>query len=348
MLGFTAPILCRHQYEPPFPGFELLASYYRYRYSSTCRGLWTLDMTSFVDAFLHGVGQVIFLHSTTCGALILAALCYGDLWLAVLATVGTLSATVSARAFNTDTKAIQAGLFGYNGCLVGCAFSVFLGLRPWSITSFLATILCAGVTAPCVSVLKPICGSMPQWTLAFNFLTLAVLYLARMPQDTASISTDASTFSALNWGCALLTGISQIFVVNDALAGAIILGTICYYSPMCAVHTLFGSCIGIGMALACGAPTDDIVMGLWGFNPALTSLAISVFFVPGLPSYTLAAVGSVATAALFGVLKSAMGSTPTLTVPFCIIVSGCYMLHTRVPRLVLAASPHSPEKNALQ
>ena len=303
---------------------------------------------SFVDACLNGVGQVIFLQSATCGTLILAALLYGDLWLGILATIGTLSSTISAGAFNVDTKVIQSGLLGYNGCLVGCAFSVFLGLQPWSPTAFAVTIAFAAVTVPLGFTLAPICGSVPQWTLAFNFLTLTVLYVAKLPVDASAIPTDTGTLSTLEWSCAPLIGISQIFVVNNALTGVIILCAICYYSPKCALHTIFGSCIGIGMAIACSAPTNDIAIGLWGFNPALTSLAISVFFVPGLPSYTLAAIGSAGTAVLFGVLKSAMGSTPTLTLPFCIVASVCYMLPRVVPSLVLAARPHSPEKNKAQ
>ena len=85
----------------------------------------------------------------------------------------------------------------------------------------------------------------------------------------------------MEWMCAPLVGVSQIFVVNDALSGAAILAAIALYSPQCAAHTLMGSAVGMGTALACGAPAAEIGMGLWGFNSALTALAVSVFFVPG-------------------------------------------------------------------
>ena len=90
-------------------------------------------------------------------------------------------------------------------------------------------------------------------------------------------------------------------------------------------------------------------MGLWGFNPALTALAISVFFVPAAPSYALATGGAAATAVLFGGAKVAMGGAfgvPALTLPFCAVAAGCHLLsHSNIPGLLLAASPHSPEKN---
>ena len=40
----------------------------------------------------------------------------------------------AARVLGLDRGAISAGLMGYNGCLVGCAFSVFLGQPVYAAT----------------------------------------------------------------------------------------------------------------------------------------------------------------------------------------------------------------------
>ena len=61
------------------------------------------------------------------GAVTLAALLYGDPWLGTLAALGAVTSTATAHVCKLDTGATSAGLMGYNGCLVGCAFSVFLG-----------------------------------------------------------------------------------------------------------------------------------------------------------------------------------------------------------------------------
>lgn len=83
---------------------------------------------------------------------------------------------------------------------------------------------------------------------------------------------------------------------------------------------------------------------------ALTSLAVSVFFVPGTASYALAGGSAAATAVLFGGAKVAMGGAfgvPALTLPFCAIAASNHLLsQNNIPGLVLAAAPHSPEKNA--
>ena len=299
-------------------------------------------------SFKHPMSQVIFLNSPASGGITLAALAYGDPWLGALSAVGTVAAAASAHACRLDSGAISAGLMGYNGCLVGCAFSVFLDLPAWSSTAALATVAGAALTAPLAAALKPACGNVPQFTLAFNFATLSALFAVR-PLAGAAAADPAATLSAMEWMCAPLVGVSQIFVVNDALSGAAILAAIALYSPQCAAHTLMGSAVGMGTALACGAPAAEIGMGLWGFNSALTALAVSVFFVPGIPSYALATGGAAASAYVFGGGKVAMGTAlgvPALTLPFCAVAAGCHLLsHAQIPGLELAIAPHSPEKN---
>ena len=178
-----------------------------------------------VEENLTGVGQVIFLGSPACGAMVLGALGYADPWLGSLAALGTVSATLSARICGLDGGAISAGLMGYNGCLVGCAFSVFLGMPAWSPAAALATVAGAAASAPVAAALKPACGSVPQFTLAFNITTLSVL-MALRPLAGAAPADPASTLTALEWALSPLVGISQIFVVNDAISGAMILGAI--------------------------------------------------------------------------------------------------------------------------
>ena len=302
------------------------------------------------DEVLRGVGQVIFLNSPAAGTAVLAALTYGDPWLGTMAALGTISATASAHAWKADSDAISAGLMGYNGCLVGCAFSVFLGNPTGSLTTALATVAGAAATAPLASMLKPLCGSVPQFTLAFNFTTLTALF-AVQPLKGAAAADPATTISAMEWLCSPLVGVSQIFVVNDALSGAAILGAIGMYSPMCAAHTLLGSCVGVATGLVCGAPATEIGAGLWGFNPALTSLAVSVFFVPSMQSYALATGSAAATALLFGGAKAVMGGVfgvPALTLPFCAVAAANHLLvqNYSIAGLALAAAPHSPERNA--
>ena len=96
-----------------------------------------------------------------------------------------------------------------------------------------------------------------------------------------------------------------------------------------------------------GAPPDALCAGLWSFNPALTSLAVSVFFVHSPATMALSVGGATATTVLAAGLGPVFGAfgSPALTMPFCLGVSACYMLKDSVPALAPAANPHSPEHN---
>ena len=51
----------------------------------------------------------------------------------------------------------------------------------------------------------------------------------------------------------------------------------------------------------------------------------------------LAGAGAAATAVVFGGLKTALGAcaVPALTLPFCAVATGCYLLADHVPGLKL-------------
>jgi len=244
-----------------------------------------------------------------------------------------------------DKQLINNGLAGYNGTLVGCAFSVFLTTPV--LPAVLATVAGGAASALLVIPLKNAMGSVPQWTLSFNLVTLSVLgYMRPLAEPSADaavrLASDLTLPEAL---CAPLVGISQIFVLNDPIAGGLILAGIAHYSHGCALHTAAGSTVGMATALAMGADANEIASGIWGYNPALSSLAVSVFFVQSSQSEWLSAGSAGASAVLFGGIKTAMG-TP-LTLPFCVVASGCHLMRVGVPGLTLAPDPHSPEKNKL-
>jgi len=238
---------------------------------------------------------------------------------------------------------------GYNGTLVGCAFSVFLGAT--APTALAATVVGAAASAPLTAAIGKAMSPVPGWTLAFNATALAALVFVK-PLAGASASGAAplavSAMSAADFISSLLTGVSQIFVVNNPIAGALMLAGIAAYSPSAAAATLLGSLMGVLVAVVVGADMNEVKDGLWGFNPALTGLAVSVFFVPSGMTLLLVCGGAAATAVLTMGMKDVAASTlqvPSLTLPFCAAATGCFLLGGRVPGLLRASAPHSPEVN---
>lgn len=305
----------------------------------------------FILEVLRGLGQVVFCNSTLTGTLVVAGLFFADPKLAGLALTGCASATATARLVGADAGATTAGLMGYNGALAGCAFSVFLLGIPLEWKA-LATVV-GGIVSTLITVmLGRLIAPAPQFTWAFNITVLAALAYYRPFQGEAGATTPRLRLNMLevyDWVCGCLKGVSQIFVSNNEVTGLLILLGIFTYSPFAAAATLSGSAIGAVTAYVVGADAEEVEEGIWGFNPALTALAVSVFFVPlGLP-YAVLAVGGAAAAAVsfIGFKATVFGAiqAPCLTLPFCAVASCCYLLGGRVPGLVRARVPHSPEAN---
>lgn len=312
-----------------------------------------------VNASCRGVGQVLFLNSPASGMILLGGLAVGDPYLAVLATTGAATATTTAHVSGLDKTALADGLWGYNGCLVGCAAAVFVNPLPavgWTAAASagLATTVVGSAATPFVAAaLKPALGSVPQFTLAFNMVTLSMLLRSRplLPsaEDTPTeVATNATSSIADVLLHAPWQGISQIFVVESTLTGTAILGGIAYYSRGLAAHTILGSSVGAATGAMLGADMSSLTIGLWGFNSALTSLGVGVFFVHSPHAMMLSAGGAAATASVFGAMSTVFGTygSPCLTLPFCLTMSGCYLLGSAIPGLRLAQSPHSPEQNS--
>jgi len=257
------------------------------------------------------------------------------------------------------------GLLSYNGCLVGCASAVFF---PSLVTATAVTLAGASAATFATVCFGRIIPQMPQWTYGFNAVMLATLLATnkaslRVPhlpetdatQVTATTSIDVvteattiTTISALELMTTIpLKGLSQVFLVDSSIAGLGVMGAIAMYSPQLAGHAVMGSAIGT----ACGyflldGTADALASGLWGYNSALTSMAVAFCTVPTRSSLALSAGGAVATAVCYAAIQNAI-LAPCLTLPFCLTMSACYQLAAAgsITGLKLAISPHSPEKN---
>jgi urea transporter len=305
-----------------------------------------------IDATTRSIGQVIFLNSTKSGTAILASLAIGDPTLAVYAGLGAYTATVTAQAIGLNQQSCRDGLFGYNGALIGCATSVFgPSFVPFGVAY---TMMGASATSVlCASLNRAL--SQPQWTWSFNVVALTSI-LRTKPLETVTelTASDAAATSLsvsvgiMDFVASPLVGVSQIFVVGSAVTGLGIIGSISMYSPKLAVHALGGSTLGCLVGLLFGADSSDVIIGLWGYNSALASMAVGTFFVHSREAIALSAGSAAASAALFGELQPVFGGlgAPCLTLPFCAVSSACYLLEGQIQGLKLAKEPHSPEKNA--
>jgi urea transporter len=189
----------------------------------------TLANKSFLSSVSRGIGQVIFCNSPIVGGVIVGSLALADPYLATLATLGCMSSTLSSNSLsylihnnnnnnNNNNSAIQQqqqqlqidqndGLYGFNGCLVGCATAVFvapLDLMMMTTTmnnidimtpilmKGMGTTIVASAFIPFVSAaLKPLIAT--PYTLSFNIVTLTMLLHMQPFRPIPSTNTITTT-----------------------------------------------------------------------------------------------------------------------------------------------------------
>lgn len=276
------------------------------------------DSSTFCQSLLRGAGQVMFMGNINTGALFLAGIIIGS-WMSgtiVVATgamAGLFAATAAAFFLRKGDNEKEQGLCGYNGILIGCALPTFFGSTPlmWG------SLICLSAISPWLRDL------MNRWlkgiginalTFPFILLTWSAFCLTLPP----AVPTPAThEMSILTLAEALLNGVSQVFLVNSYVCGILFLIGILIADYRAAAWCTFGSAVGIILAFAFCQEPSAIVNGLYGFNPALTAIALGAVYRK---SAAITVVGTIATFFVqigLSYLLSPVG-IPGLTAPFCI------------------------------
>lgn len=279
----------------------------------------------------------MFQQSAWTGLLFLAGIFWsawssGRMAVAWGAVAGLAVSTLTGRCLGLNREEGEQGLWGFNGILVGCALMTFLE------STFLTwAVLLLGAAAS-VWVRSGLNRVMAPWrvnslTMPFVLTTWLLLAAARalhgvpadgLPQPelpaaftaTASIDTDFLPLVTY-W----LKGLSQVFLCNSWLTGALFLVGLALCNGWSALWAAVASALSLALALLFGGGEASVAAGLYGFSPVLTGIALgSIFYRPSWRSALWALTGIVFTffvQAALNVWLAPVG-LPALTAPFCI------------------------------
>lgn len=114
----------------------------------------------------------------------------------------------------------------------------------------------------------------------------------------------------------ILRGVGQVMFQNNWFSGLLFLGGIFYNSWLFGLAAIAGTVISTVSAQILKYSKEDIKNGLYGFNGALTGIAIMVFFEPNLLSITALILGSVLSTVVMNFLKKIV---PPFTAPFVLV-----------------------------
>lgn len=286
----------------------------------------------FADAVLRGVGQVMFQNNAYAGAIFLVGIFLSSALFGVAALIGAAASTATAYALRVDRAQVRAGLYGFNGTLVGIALAYFLRSE---IVTWVYVVAASASSTVVTAALSNLLGKgRPALTAPFIVVALAFvlaadrfgalhttgfLPTAGLPKGTTAILGVVGADTLIN---GFLKGIAEVFFQDSALTGAVMLAGLFVSSrPACAAATM-GSLIGMLVAWRMGATEESIRLGLFGFNPALTAIALaSVFLVLDRAAALYALLAVVVTAVIFASVSAALLpiGMPALTAPFVLV-----------------------------
>lgn len=247
------------------------------------------------------------------------------------ALVALTVSTLTGRLLPQKEPKEEAGLWGFNGILVGCALMTFL--KPSPLVWALLVLGAAGT----VWLREGMNRLMSQWRinpLTMPFVLIAWIMLAASREfggispeglpHPAFVHAESSSVATgpvqlfLYW----LRGIAQVFLIDSSVSGLFFLAGLVVANGWSAFWAALASALSLAAALLLGASGAEISAGLYGYSPVLTGIALgSIFYHPSWRSALWTLLGI-----LFTVVVQAAANTlftpfglPSLTAPFCLV-----------------------------
>ena len=290
----------------------------------------------FIDNVLRGSGQVIFMDNPLTGLLNFIAMFVGaynggtSYAVAIGSVIGTVASTVMAYIIKANRGNLKAGIYGFNGMLVGACLPTFLANTPlmWVfvvVGSMFSTLVIMAVA----NFLTPY--KMPAFTFPFVLVcwliclcSLKISGLNPTPGSLApamltDVTAASGAMSGVDFIKAGLTSMSQVWFVADWMAGIIFIIALMVESMWCAGLSALGAFLAPVIAYVLGADVGAINFGLWGFTAALTAPAVGcVFLAPNARNLMLAVFSIFVTVVIHGAVGAFLTPVgmPTFTFPF--------------------------------
>ncbi|CRL48105.1 Urea transporter [Pseudomonas sp. URMO17WK12:I11] len=284
-------------------------------------------------ALLNGFSQIFLQRNPLCGLLCLLAILFTAPTLLGGALLGGVAGLLTAQRRNYAKEDRQAGLFSYNGVLLGLLLSLYF---PWSALLPLMIIACGGLSAMLTQQwLKRsrVSQYLPAYTAPFVGLGWLLLCFA-----TPSTQAHLIEINTLNMLAAPLKGLGQVMFLGHPLAGALIAAGLLIADRRAFCWAMFASVAGMGWSLL-NHDFYTALIGLGGYNAVLAALAFSSqrqqLWLPPL---------AIALALLLTPVFAAIG-LPTLTAPF---ILGCWLIRSIVQVLgkaTMTTAPCAPGEN---
>lgn len=228
-------------------------------------------------ALLNGCSQIFLQRHPLCGLLCLLAIALAAPALLGGALLGGCAGLLTAHWRGYPREDIEAGLYGYNGVLLGLLLCHRFAWSAWLTLAIVGSGVLSSLLLHAWLRRGRQQSRLPAYTLPFVGLSWLLLGLAA-PLGLAPVASAANpplSLDGLSLLAGLARGLGQIIFLEQPLAGICLLLGLLLADPRAALWALLGSAAGLGLALGQGWPEQTALAGLYGYNAALAALALS-------------------------------------------------------------------------
>ena len=278
----------------------------------------------------RATGQTFFVNDARTGLAFMAVAAVSSLFAGVLGVIGALLAEAIGRALAAPKALNEGGLIPLNGYFAAMAVGAFFPLGAATISLAVAVAALAAVLTIAMHRMLAIWGLpvlvMP-YVVAFAAVWLIcpqMSWCVAAPSPLPTVAWPATweqlvIFAGMAWGA----GLAELVFSSSPLIGLGVLVALALFDWRAAALAALGAACGTLTAIGFGFPPSLIAIGLYGFGPALTALALRRGTVRcgWLGTAVAASAAAVATATL-GTLGSRLGLLP-LAAPYVAVVWVC-------------------------
>ncbi|MDQ2660525.1 MAG: urea transporter [Actinomycetota bacterium] len=234
-------------------------------------------------AIVRGPSQIFFQQNVVTGLLVLAAFFIADWRMGILAIIGAIGGILGGRTVGYSSAQVASGMQSFCGTLVGAAVFAALGGSAW--WSYALAFAGGIATGPVTRLIDALFTRSPlkkfdlPYTTAPFVIVATLIALSTVRLSVASPPADLPDEPVAAFVISLLTNVSQVVLVDDVVAGALILLGLFIASWKVGLAAIVGSGLGSATAIVMGEPWSEIANGLANYSGVLTAIALAVTFL---------------------------------------------------------------------
>ena len=240
--------------------------------SYTCVIMHTfMNYKDFIKSILRGIGQVMFQNNALTGLIFLIGIFYASIICGIGALIGTIIGTLTAIFLQYNKKDILAGLYGFNGTLVGIALLVFF--EP---TISLLLILVVAIIFSTVLMNFMYTKKLAPYTFPFVLTTWIFIFIIKILNLSSSIILKTIISTKIDVISGISSGFGQVMFQVGIVTGILFFIAILINSRISALYALLGSIVGVLIGwIFFPASLNLVNIGIFGYNGVLCAIAFS-------------------------------------------------------------------------